>query len=225
MAIPEYHTLLAGGGFGLVLGILIGCAFGWLLHRLKAKGDQAIEEAERPPEHFNCRCVTVGANIPYRKNAEPELERGTKQDQPERPFLRGSVTEFCMTHDVRRGNPFYPFPSVNVRAAARSVRKFSEQIGRLSKSLRADLAAIDDPLCPDHIEVSDQAPEPDSEGVKTPPSDLLEALHYLRDTVEEPPEANCACHVNPPCPDCVNYAPLRDAIKEADEILKREGWA
>lgn len=43
---------------------------------------------------------------------------------------------------------------------------------------------------------------------------LFSALQLFIDTVEEPPEANCSCHIAPPCGDCVNYSQLREAFEE-----------
>lgn len=38
-------------------------------------------------------------------------------------------------------------------------------------------------------------------------------LSHLLECIEEPPDANCSCHVNPPCFDCVDHSGLREAIK------------
>lgn len=43
---------------------------------------------------------------------------------------------------------------------------------------------------------------------------LFSALQLFIDTVEEPPEANCSCHIAPPCGDCINYSQLREAFEE-----------
>lgn len=43
---------------------------------------------------------------------------------------------------------------------------------------------------------------------------LFSALQLFIDTVEEPPEANCSCHIAPPCGDCVNYSQLREAFED-----------
>lgn len=36
----------------------------------------------------------------------------------------------------------------------------------------------------------------------------------------EPPDANCSCHINPPCGDCVEYGGIRDVRKAANKLLK-----
>lgn len=46
-------------------------------------------------------------------------------------------------------------------------------------------------------------------------SGLVEALRGLME-VTEPPEANCSCHIAPPCSDCVDYA----AVREAHEVAR-----
>lgn len=54
----------------------------------------------------------------------------------------------------------------------------------------------------------------------TPPatSGLVEALRGLME-VTEPPEANCSCHIAPPCGDCVDYAAVREAHEVAHAAL------
>lgn len=48
---------------------------------------------------------------------------------------------------------------------------------------------------------------------------LSAALEYLLENTERPPERNCACHLSPPCNDCVDYGSIRDAISNAEEAL------
>ena len=36
----------------------------------------------------------------------------------------------------------------------------------------------------------------------------------------EVPDANCSCHLGPPCGDCVEYGGIRDVRKTANELLK-----
>ena len=43
--------------------------------------------------------------------------------------------------------------------------------------------------------------------------DLLWALETIIDASPEPPEANCSCHICPPCRDCVDYEELREAYR------------
>jgi hypothetical protein len=49
--------------------------------------------------------------------------------------------------------------------------------------------------------------------------ELAEALHYLMENTETPPDRNCRCHINPPCCDCVNHGGLREAIDIAHKAL------
>ena len=39
----------------------------------------------------------------------------------------------------------------------------------------------------------------------------------------EVPDANCSCHLNPPCGDCVEYSGIRDVRKRANVLLKERG--
>jgi len=34
------------------------------------------------------------------------------------------------------------------------------------------------------------------------------------------PDANCACHISPPCSDCVEYGEARRVLKEARQYLE-----
>jgi hypothetical protein len=36
------------------------------------------------------------------------------------------------------------------------------------------------------------------------------------------PSANCSCHISPPCNDCVDYAGIRDAIRDAKAALSQQ---
>lgn len=52
-------------------------------------------------------------------------------------------------------------------------------------------------------------------------ADALEtALRALLDCTEPPPDANCSCHIRPPCSDCVNYAALREALDLARTAMR-----
>ena len=48
---------------------------------------------------------------------------------------------------------------------------------------------------------------------------LKDALEYLLESTERPPEPNCSCHIFPPCSDCVDYSGLREAVAIAEEAL------
>jgi len=52
-------------------------------------------------------------------------------------------------------------------------------------------------------------------------NDLLASLTYLLDCTETPPDANCSCHQNPPCSDCVEFGGLREAISEAKASIAK----
>ena len=55
----------------------------------------------------------------------------------------------------------------------------------------------------------------------TPTNDrATEALRQLLDVIEYPPERNCSCHLFPPCNDCVEYSGLREAIADAEAVLR-----
>lgn len=63
-------------------------------------------------------------------------------------------------------------------------------------------------------------------------AELLQARHTI-DTLSarlqalidmtEPlvPEKNCACHLSPPCDDCVEYWGVRDALENANSLLQK----
>lgn len=46
------------------------------------------------------------------------------------------------------------------------------------------------------------------------------ALQELLDATDEPPEANCSCHMSPPCSDCIDFGHIREAIATARAALK-----
>lgn len=62
--------------------------------------------------------------------------------------------------------------------------------------------------------------------VKQQRGELLAALEMMLETVPEPPEANCSCHLCAPCGDCVEYSGERDVFDFAkDVIAKSKGGA
>ncbi|MFY8215132.1 MAG: hypothetical protein ACOVMP_00850, partial [Chthoniobacterales bacterium] len=52
-------------------------------------------------------------------------------------------------------------------------------------------------------------------------TDLLIILAHLLECIEEPPDRNCSCHINPPCSDCVDHGGLREAIEESRAIIAK----
>lgn len=34
------------------------------------------------------------------------------------------------------------------------------------------------------------------------------------------PEANCTCHINPPCADCVQFSAMRETIEDATAAIQ-----
>ena len=50
---------------------------------------------------------------------------------------------------------------------------------------------------------------------------LLAALELFMERVDEPPEANCSCHISPPCNDCVENWGLREAFSDAKEAIAK----
>lgn len=50
---------------------------------------------------------------------------------------------------------------------------------------------------------------------------LLVALELLMERIPEPPDANCSCHISPPCNDCVDYAGEREAFEFAKEAISK----
>ena len=50
---------------------------------------------------------------------------------------------------------------------------------------------------------------------------LLAALELFMERVAEPPEANCSCHISPPCNDCVENWGLREAFSAAKEAIAK----
>jgi hypothetical protein len=51
--------------------------------------------------------------------------------------------------------------------------------------------------------------------------ELRGALEYLMEMTEEPPEANCRCHLSPPCGDCLKYSGLREAWEFARAAIAK----
>ena len=51
--------------------------------------------------------------------------------------------------------------------------------------------------------------------------DLFAALEFFLDTAPEPPPKNCACHINPPCNDCVEHSGMREAIRDAKAAIAK----
>ena len=51
--------------------------------------------------------------------------------------------------------------------------------------------------------------------------ELLAALELFMERVDEPPEANCSCHISPPCNDCVENWGLREAFSDAKEAIAK----
>lgn len=55
---------------------------------------------------------------------------------------------------------------------------------------------------------------------------LVAALELMLERIAEPPEANCSCHISPPCNDCVDYYGEREAFEFAKSALaSAEGGA
>ena len=46
------------------------------------------------------------------------------------------------------------------------------------------------------------------------------ALNQMIETIEEPPENNCSCHISAPCNDCVDYSGLREAFSTTRAALR-----
>lgn len=51
---------------------------------------------------------------------------------------------------------------------------------------------------------------------------LKAALASLLEVVDEPPDANCSCHLSPPCNDCIDYSHIREALSDARAVLAEE---
>jgi hypothetical protein len=51
--------------------------------------------------------------------------------------------------------------------------------------------------------------------------ELLGVLELFMERVDEPPEANCSCHISPPCNDCVENWGLREAFSDAKEAIAK----
>ena len=50
---------------------------------------------------------------------------------------------------------------------------------------------------------------------------LAELLQNLMDVTGEPPEANCSCHLSPPCSDCVDYGSWREVFSACQSAIAR----
>ena len=48
---------------------------------------------------------------------------------------------------------------------------------------------------------------------------VLSALELMLERLPEPPEANCSCHLWPPCNDCTDYGGEREAFEEAKAAI------
>ena len=48
---------------------------------------------------------------------------------------------------------------------------------------------------------------------------MMVAIESLVENVDRPPDANCSCHISPPCSDCVDYGGLREAFEWVDTAL------
>lgn len=48
---------------------------------------------------------------------------------------------------------------------------------------------------------------------------LWGALELMLELVPEPPEANCSCHLSPPCNDCIEYGGEREAFESAKDAI------
>ena len=56
--------------------------------------------------------------------------------------------------------------------------------------------------------------------------ELLVALEMMLEIVNEPPEANCSCHICAPCGDCVEHSGEREAFELAKyAVAKAKGGA
>lgn len=51
--------------------------------------------------------------------------------------------------------------------------------------------------------------------------ELLAALELMLERISEPPEANCSCHLSPPCADCMDFGGEREAFDEARAAIAR----
>ncbi|HEX5362379.1 MAG TPA: hypothetical protein VFW49_15035 [Fluviicoccus sp.] len=55
--------------------------------------------------------------------------------------------------------------------------------------------------------------------MKVERDNLLYALQMMLERIPEPPEANCSCHLSPPCNDCIEYGGEREAFESAKEAI------
>ena len=90
-----------------------------------------------------------------------------------------------------------------------------------------------EPLSSWHYSTSPYAPEKDVEFIRADihdaQIDALKAENALMKELLEVwyndtyiPDSNCACHINPPCNDCVNYGGLREAAETTKRLLEAE---
>lgn len=54
-------------------------------------------------------------------------------------------------------------------------------------------------------------------------SSLLAVVIGFLDSIDPPPDADCSCHIHPPCSDCVEYGFLREVISRAELEIKNHG--
>ena len=52
-------------------------------------------------------------------------------------------------------------------------------------------------------------------------AELVGMVRYLNDEVEVPPDANCSCHISPPCSDCIDYGSMRELKNDAQKLLAK----
>jgi hypothetical protein len=50
---------------------------------------------------------------------------------------------------------------------------------------------------------------------------LLECIEQMDEYMPNVPDANCRCHLSPPCSDCVEWSSLREVIETIHQIRKR----
>ncbi len=62
---------------------------------------------------------------------------------------------------------------------------------------------------------------PELENAKKQRDELLAALEFMLERISEPPEANCSCHLSPPCADCIDFGGEREAFEEAKSAIAR----
>lgn len=52
---------------------------------------------------------------------------------------------------------------------------------------------------------------------------IAELVGALKDFVEhdDTPEPNCACHISPPCNDCIDFGGKRELIENANALIAK----